>query len=57
MQLTINSTRNSVVYLLTIDEGIHQSQPGFDFNMDDVSSSIMFDCDIIIAIFRSPIFE
>lgn len=57
MQLTINSTRNSVVYLLTIDEGIHQSQPGFDFNMDDVSSSIMFDYDIIIAIFHSPIFE
>lgn len=57
MQLTINSTRNSVVYLLTIDEGIHQSQPGFDFNMDDVSSSIIFDYDIIIAIFHSPIIE
>lgn len=57
MQLTVNSTRNSVVYLLTIDEGSHQSQPGFDFNIDNVSSSILFDYDIIIAIFDFPINE
>lgn len=57
MQLTVNSTRNSIVYLLTIDEGIHQSQPGFDFNIDNVSSSILFDNEIIIAIFDFPINE
>lgn len=57
MKLTVKSTRNSVVYLLTIDEGIHQSQHGFDLNIDNVSSSILFDYDIIIAIFDSPIIE
>lgn len=37
LRFTVNSTRNSVVYLLTIDEGIHRSQHGFDINIDDVS--------------------
>lgn len=37
LRFTVNSTRNSVVYLLTIDEGIHTSQHGFDINIDDVS--------------------
>lgn len=37
VQFTINSTENSVVYLLTLDEGIYRSQFGFDLNIDNVS--------------------
>lgn len=37
VQFTINSTENSVVYLLTVDEGIYRSQFGFDLNIDNVS--------------------
>lgn len=40
VKLTVKSTRNSVVYLLTIDEGIHQSQHGFDLNIDNVNSAL-----------------
>lgn len=37
VQFTINSTENSVVYLLTVDEGIYRSQFGFDLNIENVS--------------------
>lgn len=42
VQFTINSTENSVVYLLTVDEGIYRSQFGFDFNIDNVSLPYYF---------------
>lgn len=40
LRFTVNSTRNSVVYLLTIDEGIHRSQHGFDINIDDINAAL-----------------
>lgn len=42
VQFTINSTENSVVYLLTVDEGIYRSQFGFDLNIDNVSLPYYF---------------
>lgn len=37
VQFTVNSTENSVVYLLTIDEGIQKLKEGFDIHLYDVS--------------------
>ena len=37
VHFTVNSARHSVVYLLTIDEGIQYSHSGFDLDMQDVS--------------------
>ena len=37
VNFTVNSTKHSIVYLLTIDEGIQHSHSGFDLNMQDVS--------------------
>lgn len=42
VQFTINSTENSVVYLLTVDEGIYRSQFGFDLNINNVSLLFCF---------------
>lgn len=42
VQFTINSTENSVVYLLTVDEGIYRSQFGFDLNIENVSLQFYF---------------
>lgn len=42
VQFTINSTENSVVYLLTVDEGIYRSQSEFDLNIHNVSLPFYF---------------
>lgn len=52
VQFTINSTENSVVYLLTVDEGIYRSQFGFDLNIDNVSLPYYF----VIIIVRYDLF-
>lgn len=47
VQFTINSTENSVVHLLTVDEGIYRSQFGFDLNIDNVSLPYYFVINIV----------
>lgn len=50
VQFTINSTENSVVYLLALDEGIYRSQFGFDLNIDNVYSALTDTTDKYISV-------